>query len=174
MKINKILLSILFAAILNSPVPAQSDSSIFLNGYKEKDYHKYFDSIHATSNSAIQNLKHSYSCWVVIKVDTAGNFSDFEMIEVPAAPLPDTARKYIRFLFNSTAGKWSTKKHIGGKSDDIVFTITLQKSDQALRENMDDSVLTLEYMITGASKHPRLKKITTMKDVTLFLPFRKT
>src|SRR5450432_1717573 len=85
---------------------SQNDTNAYLKGYNETNYFKYFDSLNSLKKATIQHLNHTYKCYVVFKVDTNAIVTDFELIEIPEARLPEIARRYIEDLFTSTNGKW--------------------------------------------------------------------
>jgi hypothetical protein len=146
----------------------QKDSPI-LAGYDQTNYRRYFDSINKQSKSTIESLNHSYDCWVVFKLDTLGKVYDYELIEIPEAPLPALAKEYLKNIFFSTSGKWTYQNKKPTTSEDMLFSILLRKESQSIENYVKDTTNTFEFLLIVLPKLPRLKGVNTDNGINITL-----
>jgi hypothetical protein len=161
---NKIIFTILCLALLKpGKVFSQENREAFLRGYNNRNEYLYFDSVNKVSNDDLKHLDHTFSFYVVFKIDTTATVIDFEIIEIPVAEiLPAIVKTYIKKLVMSTNGKWlpqikSYKKVI---SDEMIYQGDLVKKEQSIGDRMKDSEPIIEYFLgPGISTNERLKKL---------------
>jgi hypothetical protein len=137
---------------------SQVDSSFYLKGYKSLNYIKYFDSLNNEKKDIVKNLDHSYSCYVIFKIYKS-NIIDFEFIEIPKATLPDLVKEYIKNLFSTTNGMWINEKteNVNNDYKEVLFSVSLLKSNQSIRERLNDLKDEFEFTLIGLPKAKRLK-----------------
>lgn len=162
------VLSLLFG---NLTALSQKNSDVYITGYSQNNYYKFFDSLHNINKATIQSLKHSYKCYLIFKIDTNANFTEFEIIESPDAPLPEVAKKYIQYLFNSTNGKWSSNNTHKIPSDDLLFSVSFLKSNQSAKERIKDFEAVHEFALIGLPLQKRLKGYNLQNEVSITLSF---
>jgi hypothetical protein len=85
--------------------------------------------------------------------------NNFEFIEIPKAPIPELAKKYICELFSTTNGMWEYHNKETSKIEtrEFLFSISLLKSNQTIKERMKDSEYYLEFALEYLKQHERLK-----------------
>lgn len=150
---------------------SQNDSDVYLAGYDKNNYFKYFDSLHNKQKVTIQSLNHTYKCYLVFKIDTNANLTNFELIEIPDAPLPEIAKIYVQNIFNSTNGKWVLNNKHKAFSDDLLFSVSLLKMNQSPEQRIKDFAPSFEFTIKGLQLHRRLKAYNLQNEVSITLPF---
>ena len=168
-----ILIVASFLFVFNLISFSQSDSGYYLKGYDPKNYLNYFDSLHNIKKGAIENLNHSYSCYIVFKVDKNASISNFEFIEIPDAPLTENVKDYIKHLFYTTNGRWGHKKTSLDKinSDDLLFSLTLVKASQSIHERLKDLDKSFEFALMSLSKQKRLEGYNLIMERNITLSF---
>ena len=172
MKKNILIVSS-FLFLFNIMSFSQCDSAIFLKGYNPKNYIKYFDSLHTIKKEVIANLNHSYSCYIIFKIDKNANISNFEFIENPEAPLPEIAKNYIKDLFLTTNGMWVYEKKGIAKtnSDELLFSLSLLKTNQPILERLKDVEKSFEFALMSLPKQKRLEGYSEIKERIITLSF---
>ena len=137
---------------------AQPDTSIYLKGYNNKNFIHYFDSLHKENAATLKNLNHSYKCYILFRIKK-NSMNNFEFIEIPKAPIPELAKKYICELFSTTNGMWEYHNKETSKLEtrEFLFSISLLKSNQTIKERMKDSEYYLEFALEYLKQHERLK-----------------
>ncbi|MBC7936306.1 MAG: hypothetical protein H7Y86_13225 [Rhizobacter sp.] len=152
---------------------AQKDAGFYLRGYQESGYQKYFDSQHQSGKGTIEELSSSCYFYVVFKIDSSANIFDFELIEIPEIPIPETAKKYIKNLFFSTRGKWE-QKEVSGKnaiSEELLFSVSLLYKNEKIEDRINYADIAFQFALTELALQPRLKVYDLMREKKIYLSF---
>ncbi|MBC7936310.1 MAG: hypothetical protein H7Y86_13245 [Rhizobacter sp.] len=170
---KKYLFSIIILTALKFESFCQNDSGAYLKGCNEENYEKYFDSIHQQKKASIQDLGHSYYFYVRLRIDSNYHIGDFEIIEMPEVPLPEVAKKYIKYLFFSTAGKWEESDFISDKNiaKNLFFSVSLFNKKETISESLKDSDKHLEFLLSYMPSIARLKDYDLTNERWLHLSF---
>lgn len=168
---NVYWIGIMLFLVNNTRALGQSDSDLYLSGYSNNNYYQYFDSLHSVRKGAIQDLNHSYKCYIVFRICANANIDDLEIIEIPEAPLPENVKVYIQDLFFSTNGKWAFKNTLKAFSGDLLFSVSLLKSNQSPEQRIKDVAKIFQFSLSGLQLQKRLMAYNLQNEKSLTLPF---
>jgi hypothetical protein len=151
----------------------QKDSLVFIKGYNETNYLQYFDSLHRIEKEILKSLNHSYYCYVKFEINSNNEVANFDLIEMPEAPLPALAKKYIKDLFLSSNNKWIKKKipdssHI---SEYLLFSVSLKNKRETIEETLKVDNKYFDFLLTYMPLQAKLKGYSLKDEKSLHLSF---